>query len=141
MVSEPRFSYERIVFKLRVMRLNHVKSFYAFLLHFRSEGSKERGWSTMARPSARLTDHDQPPCKGGQPQSAPFRGGQLQPRPSAGAIACKRWLCCRWPSEGAALLPVTKPQGATASRGGGASRKGGCRLQGVAVASTGAAAQ
>ncbi|RRT75633.1 hypothetical protein B296_00002348 [Ensete ventricosum] len=119
------------------MRLNRVESFYAFLLHFRNEGSKERGRSTMARPFAKATDHDQPPCRGGRPQSAPFRGGQLQPRPSAGAIACKRWLCCRWPSEGEALLLVAKPQGATASRGGGANRKGGCPLTGWLPAARG----
>ncbi|RRT45315.1 hypothetical protein B296_00031955 [Ensete ventricosum] len=35
------------------MRLNHVESLYALLLHFRSKGSKERGWSATASPQGR----------------------------------------------------------------------------------------
>ncbi|RWW39244.1 hypothetical protein BHE74_00055443 [Ensete ventricosum] len=62
---------------LRVMRLNRVESFYAFLLHFYSEGNEEEG-----RPA---------PCRAGHPQpgqlqgSAGYSQGPLQggdrPRP------------------------------------------------------------
>ncbi|RWV90174.1 hypothetical protein GW17_00047644 [Ensete ventricosum] len=49
------------------MRLNRIKSFYAFLLHFCSEGNKERGgWP---RPSPQTT------CKGGRPRPrSPTKG-------------------------------------------------------------------
>ncbi|RRT31917.1 hypothetical protein B296_00056686 [Ensete ventricosum] len=40
----------KIGFKLRVIRLNRVESFYALLLHFHSEGSEEEGRPTTARP-------------------------------------------------------------------------------------------
>ncbi|RWV78967.1 hypothetical protein GW17_00059972 [Ensete ventricosum] len=42
-----------IGFKLRVMRLNRVESFNAFLLRFCNEGNKEEGQQGMARPPAR----------------------------------------------------------------------------------------
>ncbi|RZS25786.1 hypothetical protein BHM03_00059046 [Ensete ventricosum] len=41
----------KIGFKLRVMRLNRVECFYAFVLHFRSEGSEEEGRPATARAS------------------------------------------------------------------------------------------
>ncbi|RWW42056.1 hypothetical protein BHE74_00052420 [Ensete ventricosum] len=84
----------KIGFKLRVMRLNCVESFYAFLLLFRSEGSPYKGQPGIATASrlvgavghqqggGRLqptppvkgaTDCGQAPCKGGHPQ-------WLQPR-------------------------------------------------------------
>ncbi|RWV88547.1 hypothetical protein GW17_00049359 [Ensete ventricosum] len=69
MVSEPRFSCER---------LYHVESFYAFLLHFRSEGNEEEGQPATASPHAGSATHGQAatkaPCKGvtdcgqGQPE-------------------------------------------------------------------------
>ncbi|RWW25164.1 hypothetical protein GW17_00010509 [Ensete ventricosum] len=43
----------KIGFKLRVMRLNHVESFYVFLLHFRSKHSEEEdGRPATTRPLA-----------------------------------------------------------------------------------------
>ncbi|RWW60882.1 hypothetical protein BHE74_00032082 [Ensete ventricosum] len=58
----------KIDFKLRVMRLNRVESFYAFLLRFRSEGSEEEGRPATASPHARPATHSQAatkaPCKG-----------------------------------------------------------------------------
>ncbi|RZS14632.1 hypothetical protein BHM03_00046348 [Ensete ventricosum] len=47
----------KIGFKLRVIRLNRVESFYALLLCFRSKGNEERGWLAMARPFARVAGH------------------------------------------------------------------------------------
>ncbi|RWV87823.1 hypothetical protein GW17_00050144 [Ensete ventricosum] len=41
----------KVGFKLRVMRLNHVESFYTFLLHFYGKRSEERAQLAMARPS------------------------------------------------------------------------------------------
>ncbi|RWW23102.1 hypothetical protein GW17_00012674 [Ensete ventricosum] len=58
----------KIGFKLRVMRLNRVESFYAFLLHFRNEGSEEEGWPATTSPHTRPATHGQaaakPPYKG-----------------------------------------------------------------------------
>ncbi|RWV89485.1 hypothetical protein GW17_00048362 [Ensete ventricosum] len=42
-VSKLRLFVRKIDFKLRAMRLNHVELFYAFLLCFHNEGSKEGG--------------------------------------------------------------------------------------------------
>ncbi|RWV80047.1 hypothetical protein GW17_00058728 [Ensete ventricosum] len=70
-----------------MMRLNRVKSFYMFLLRFRSESSKERGRLDMARPSARAADHGQPPC----------RGDRLRPRLRGQPLAkggCP-WRACK----------------------------------------------
>ncbi|RRT41453.1 hypothetical protein B296_00026695 [Ensete ventricosum] len=74
----------KIGFKLREMRLNHVELFYVFLLHFRSESSKERGWPTMSRPSAKVADHGQATYRGGRPRPAPLQG-----QPVAVAAASK----------------------------------------------------
>ncbi|RRT42462.1 hypothetical protein B296_00052214 [Ensete ventricosum] len=62
----------KIGFKLRVMGLNRVESFYAFLLRFRSEGSPCKGQPGMATtsPFDGAVDHLQ-------------RGDRLQPRPPA----------------------------------------------------------
>ncbi|RZS28739.1 hypothetical protein BHM03_00062391, partial [Ensete ventricosum] len=67
----------KIDFKLRVMRLNRVESFYAFLLHFCSEGNEE-GRPATASPYVGPSTHGQAaakaPCKGavgcgqGQPE-------------------------------------------------------------------------
>ncbi|RRT62600.1 hypothetical protein B296_00022511 [Ensete ventricosum] len=43
----------KISFKLHVMRLNSIESFYVFLLRFYSEGNEE-GRPTTARPQPRL---------------------------------------------------------------------------------------
>ncbi|RWV77304.1 hypothetical protein GW17_00061884 [Ensete ventricosum] len=70
----------KIGFKLRVMRLNHEESFYAFLLRFHNEDSEERGPATVS-PHAGLAAHGQAaakaPCKEatGCGQGQPTRGG------------------------------------------------------------------
>ncbi|RWW46412.1 hypothetical protein BHE74_00047661 [Ensete ventricosum] len=52
-------------FKLRVMRLNRVESFYAFLLHFRSKRSKEEnGRPTTAKPLVGRPATAWPPARG-----------------------------------------------------------------------------
>ncbi|RWV92599.1 hypothetical protein GW17_00045007 [Ensete ventricosum] len=84
MVSEPRFSCEKISFKLYVMRLNHVESFYTFLLCFRNESREERGQPIMARPFARATDHGHTPCRGGR-QWPRLRGQPPAVRPQGAA--------------------------------------------------------
>ncbi|RZS15580.1 hypothetical protein BHM03_00047441 [Ensete ventricosum] len=67
-----------IGFKLRVMRLNRVESFYMFLLRFRNEGSEEQGRPATASPHAGLATHGQPPCRAGHP-----RPGRVQDLPAA----------------------------------------------------------
>ncbi|RRT37788.1 hypothetical protein B296_00055571, partial [Ensete ventricosum] len=59
-----------------MMRLNHVESFYAFLLRFRSEGREEEGWLATASSYAGSATHGQVDCKG-QPAAAkaPCKGG------------------------------------------------------------------
>ncbi|RWV85633.1 hypothetical protein GW17_00052559 [Ensete ventricosum] len=74
----------KIGFKLRVMRLNRVESFYAFLLYFCSERSEE-GRPTMTMSPARVAGHGQGPC----------RGDWLCPRPHASAAARKRATASR----------------------------------------------
>ncbi|RWV82122.1 hypothetical protein GW17_00056408, partial [Ensete ventricosum] len=66
----------KIGFKLRVMRLNHVELFYAFLLHFRSEGSKEEGRPAIVSPHVGPATHGQAKAK------APQGGGRLRPGPT-----------------------------------------------------------
>ncbi|RWV96996.1 hypothetical protein BHE74_00036116 [Ensete ventricosum] len=80
----------KIGFKQFVMRLNCIESFYALLLHFRSKGSKERGWPTMARPSTRVVGYGQAPYKGDRPWAGHPQGGdRMWPRPHAG-VATRR---------------------------------------------------
>ncbi|RWW45658.1 hypothetical protein BHE74_00048480 [Ensete ventricosum] len=57
----------KIGLKLRVMRLNRIESFYAFLLHFRYEGSPCKGQPgmAMASPLAGAAGYGKAPCKGG----------------------------------------------------------------------------
>ncbi|RZS28683.1 hypothetical protein BHM03_00062317 [Ensete ventricosum] len=70
----------KISFKPRVMRLNRVESFYAFLLHFHSEDNEEEGQQGMAQPLAKgRLAAARPPARGGHPQ------GQ---QPSAGTTDC-----------------------------------------------------
>ncbi|RRT50923.1 hypothetical protein B296_00032045 [Ensete ventricosum] len=83
MVSEPRFSCKRLVFKLRLMKLNRIESFYTFLLCFHIEGSEERGQPAMARPSARAADHGHTPWVAGYDQ---FLWGQ--PLAKGGCATC-----------------------------------------------------
>ncbi|RWV96330.1 hypothetical protein GW17_00040973 [Ensete ventricosum] len=83
----------KIGFKLRVMRLKRVESFYVFLLCFCSEGSEE-GRLATGSPHAGPATHGQAGCKGQLATSkAPYKGaashGQspLQGKPPAGAVA------------------------------------------------------
>ncbi|RWV90682.1 hypothetical protein GW17_00047095 [Ensete ventricosum] len=76
-----------IGFKLRVIRLYHVESFYAFLLCFGNEGSEEEG---------------RPALMQGRPPSA-------RPRPRTPA---RRWLAtARASPQGAAAHRGSSPQG------------------------------
>ncbi|RRT67181.1 hypothetical protein B296_00025698 [Ensete ventricosum] len=84
---------QKITFKLRVMRLNRVESFYPFLLRFRSEGNKEEGQQGMARlPIRRRLAAAKVPLQ---------RGGRLRPGPL----------------QGAATRKGSSPQGVTTHRG------------------------
>ncbi|RWV78327.1 hypothetical protein GW17_00060722 [Ensete ventricosum] len=94
-----------IGFKLRVMRLNRVESFYVFLLRFCSERSEE-GRPTTVRPLVGVASLGQAPCRGGHPQLGRFH-------PKAQPLAVRR-------SQG--LSPTASP---TASRGGDAGCRGG----------------
>ncbi|RWW59072.1 hypothetical protein BHE74_00034028 [Ensete ventricosum] len=141
-VLEPKFSYERFIFKLHVMRLNRVESFYAFLLRFRSEGSKERGRPAMARPSTRAADHGHTPCRGGRPRLAPLQGRSATTKAFCGGSHLRKAVVPPTARpQGVAVrgvlvsggrqrpackgqLVATSLQGATSSSGGGASRKG-----------------
>ncbi|RWW05119.1 hypothetical protein GW17_00031627 [Ensete ventricosum] len=116
----------KIGFKLRVMRLNRVESFNTFAVRT----TRRRGWPWLAARGSRL--RPRPPTRGrlakaNPPLRQPVRG---YPRRT-----CK------------GRLLAASPQGATASRGGGADRRGGRPLAGrlptatcSAVAYAGAAA-
>ncbi|RWV79627.1 hypothetical protein GW17_00059208 [Ensete ventricosum] len=90
----------KISFKLHVMRLNRVESFYAFLLCFRIEGSPCKGQPGMATasPLAGVAGHLE-------------RGGRLRPSPL----------------QGAATNSGSSPAG---TNGCGQAAGGGCLLQG-----------
>ncbi|RRT50581.1 hypothetical protein B296_00009787 [Ensete ventricosum] len=78
----------KLSFKLHVMRLHHIELFYAFLLCFHCEHSKE-GRLAMAKPPSRVVDHGQAPYGEQQPTIGDWatRGqGQLQ-RDARGAVA------------------------------------------------------
>ncbi|RRT66639.1 hypothetical protein B296_00031248 [Ensete ventricosum] len=100
----------KIDFKLRVMRLYRVESFYAFLLRFRSEGSEEEGLPPMASPHAGSTTHGQDATKA-SPQG---RQSPVARRPQRGRLQDG---ACKWRS------PATSSQG-SATRGQATS--GGC---------------
>ncbi|RZR73601.1 hypothetical protein BHM03_00026195 [Ensete ventricosum] len=75
----------KIDFKLRVMRLNRVESFYALLLRFCIKCSEE---GQPAKPPARVASHGQTRCRGGWPWPSPLHGppptarcSRLRPRP------------------------------------------------------------
>ncbi|RZS14568.1 hypothetical protein BHM03_00046280 [Ensete ventricosum] len=83
----------KISFKLRVMRLNRVESFYAFLLRFRSEGSPCKGQPGMvtASPLAGAADNSQGPTARGRLAVArpPTKGDRPQGQQSlAGTTGC-----------------------------------------------------
>ncbi|RWW01742.1 hypothetical protein GW17_00035203 [Ensete ventricosum] len=90
-------------FKLRVMRLYHVESFYVFLLHYRSEGSEEEGWPATTNPHARSVTHGQPAGVTPAGRSA-ARGVSIHPR---GQQPLAAWR----PQRG---LAIGRPQGAAA---------------------------
>ncbi|RRT68347.1 hypothetical protein B296_00012516 [Ensete ventricosum] len=105
----------KIDFKLCVMRLYRVESFYVFLLHFRSKGSEEEGRPATASPHAGLATHSQAATK------APYKGevgcGQGQPeREASGA------------RKGRRLWAEAPPAGAVATRGHGRLRLAARRL-------------
>ncbi|RWW81725.1 hypothetical protein BHE74_00009856 [Ensete ventricosum] len=107
----------KIGFRLRVMRLNHVESFYAFLLRFHSEGNKEEGQQGMARPPAwgwalqqrppckATVDCGQAPCK----ERLPVEAAACKGWPPAGAVAAREHNQPR-PARKGRLL-ATLPQG------------------------------
>ncbi|RWV83917.1 hypothetical protein GW17_00054414 [Ensete ventricosum] len=107
----------KIGFKLRVMRLNRVESFYTFLLHFHSEGNEEEGRPAMVSPHARPAIHGQAATKDpARGRSVAARASlQGRPAPLAGAAAARwhthlqRGTCkgvdCRAPARGC------RPQG------------------------------
>ncbi|RWW29851.1 hypothetical protein GW17_00005617 [Ensete ventricosum] len=99
-------------FKLRVMRLNHVESFYVFLLYFRTEGNEEEEQQGMARPPTRGRRlQPRPPSNGWSPAGAVARKGQQpastigcgQPargyRPINRAVASDQPCYLRWGSD------------------------------------------
>ncbi|RWW02029.1 hypothetical protein GW17_00034899 [Ensete ventricosum] len=69
----------KIGFKLRVMRLNRVESFYTFLLYFHSKGSEEEGRPGTTNTHAGLATHGQAAAK------APYKGAGLLPMASPAA--------------------------------------------------------
>ncbi|RWV79686.1 hypothetical protein GW17_00059145 [Ensete ventricosum] len=91
----------KIGFKLRVMRLNHVESFYSFLLRYYSERCEE-GQPATAKPPA-----------GGRP---PARGSRHQAHaPMARTAASKRGRSRAW------LPPIgVVPTGVGSTRKSGA---------------------
>ncbi|RRT37325.1 hypothetical protein B296_00016916 [Ensete ventricosum] len=107
----------KIGFKLCVMRLNHVESFYAFLLRFRSEGNEEEGQQGMARPPIRgRSAIAKAPYKGAVSYGqAPYKW-----RPLEEATAARGHDRLRPARKG--LSPTTRLQGAVArsspARGG-----------------------
>ncbi|RZS25698.1 hypothetical protein BHM03_00058939 [Ensete ventricosum] len=123
---------QKIDFKLRVIRLNRVESFYAFLLRFRSEGNEEEGQQGMARPPARgwLAT-----------AKAPLQmGSRLRPGPLQGATA-RRGTSHPWARPAAAKAPLQRggrlrpgPLQEVTARGGSspqgaATRRGSSRLR------------
>ncbi|RRT31849.1 hypothetical protein B296_00022968 [Ensete ventricosum] len=107
----------KIGFKLRVMRLNRIESFYAFLLYFRSKRSKEEaGRPATARPPAGAAGHDLATFKGaGDCGQGPLQRGysrlQCPPaaRPQGSATrgeAIGAVHACGQPIEGRCPLPA-----------------------------------
>ncbi|RWW38770.1 hypothetical protein BHE74_00055978 [Ensete ventricosum] len=73
----------KIGFKLRVMRLNHVESFYTFLLHFYGKRSEERAQLAMARPSTGVAGYGLATCK--EAAGLPLVGAPAGATPMEGA--------------------------------------------------------
>ncbi|RWV95522.1 hypothetical protein BHE74_00003232 [Ensete ventricosum] len=117
----------KIGFKLRVMRLNRVESFYMFLLHFYSERSEE-GWPPMATPAIgvrpRLLIRGWLDARRWSPVGAAVARGhdRLQSARRGSSLPWAQSLASRRPKG---RPTIGHPQGATASRGDDASRRGG----------------
>ncbi|RWW61533.1 hypothetical protein BHE74_00031403 [Ensete ventricosum] len=80
----------KISFKLRVMRLNRIELFYAFLLCFCNKRSKDRGQPAMARPSTGVVGHGQAPHRDDRLLlSSPTKGRPTATKsPYKGATGC-----------------------------------------------------
>ncbi|RWV91397.1 hypothetical protein BHE74_00052931 [Ensete ventricosum] len=141
------------------MGLNRVELFYAFLLRFHSEGSKEEGRLAPTSPYAGPVAHGQAaakaPCKGatgcnqGQParEASDARRGPrlLAEAPPPGTAACSatpaRGPSCRMLARGCHPRPALPPAGATAPAAGVAAPwQGDCRWARATVACAGATA-
>ncbi|RWW19814.1 hypothetical protein GW17_00016104 [Ensete ventricosum] len=132
----------KIGFKLRVMRLNRVESFYVFLLHFHSEGSEE-GRPATTNPHVGPATHGQAaakaPCKGAGrlwPGPAHKEGRRRSQGQQPAGAATARWhtRLQRDARKGGRLQGARKglslAANPTTSRGGGADRRGGRPLAG-----------
>ncbi|RWW73771.1 hypothetical protein BHE74_00018313 [Ensete ventricosum] len=113
-VSEPMFFMRKIGFKLRVMRLNRVESFYAFLLHFCRERSEEER-PAMVRPPAGVASHGQATCRGGQPWSGYLQGWPAMAKSPVGAATHGQAPtgatgCGQGPRKGGRTWPAHKGQ-------------------------------
>ncbi|RWW14688.1 hypothetical protein GW17_00021513 [Ensete ventricosum] len=110
----------KIGFKLYVMRLNRVESFYAFLLRFRSECREEEGRPATTSPhsgsAARATGCGQGPMPA--TAKAPCRGSRQHVLPPVGMAGPYRGGASRRrqrPRPGRkGQPPTTRPQGAAA---------------------------
>ncbi|RZR92101.1 hypothetical protein BHM03_00020350 [Ensete ventricosum] len=103
-----------------MMRLNHVESFYVFLLHFRSEGNHCKGQPGMATtsPLVGVVDHLQgggrlrqgPLQRGDRLRPGPARKGAVSDRGQTAGAAARAWpAAARRPQV--AESPVATPQG------------------------------
>ncbi|RWW56632.1 hypothetical protein BHE74_00036638 [Ensete ventricosum] len=136
----------KVGFKLRMMRLNHVELFYAFMLRFRSEGSEE-GWPTTTNPHVESASHRQTgykgqsvaakaPCKGAATRrsSSPQKHRMLPMASSQGAACPPRG------HRGSSYLRPTRIGVAPIegdAYGHGANHRGSCRWLRAAVAAQG----
>ncbi|RZS15271.1 hypothetical protein BHM03_00047083 [Ensete ventricosum] len=112
----------KIGFKLRVMRLNRIELFYAFLLRFHSKGNEEEGQQGMARPHARgwPAAAKAPLQWGGRLRPSPPQGQQPArgdhpegQHPPASTTGCANDQAARGNIR-KGLPPATRPQGAAA---------------------------
>ncbi|RRT35060.1 hypothetical protein B296_00031267 [Ensete ventricosum] len=114
------------------MRLNRVESFYTFLLHFRNKGSEEEGRPTIASPHVGPTTHGQAAARAstkGSPTAPTMGDSRPQGQQPVGDSRLQHDARKGGRLQGArkGLLPAANP---TASRGSGASRRGGRPLAG-----------
>ncbi|RRT34178.1 hypothetical protein B296_00040252 [Ensete ventricosum] len=113
----------KIGFKLRVMRLYRVKSFYGFLLPFYSKGSEEEGRLAKASPYVGLATHGQ-----GQPEreaNCTCKGRRLRAEalPAGGCRPCGLVTAgCAAPVKGIGYRAPARA--VAASAGAAATQKG-----------------